>query len=144
MCHCTPVKALSRNPYGKACNASHTWDATDLACAQGAQVIKDMRVDGLSIYWYPAKPIRSTSLAEGHVSAWLGTMEETGAHKLSSEKHDILPPLFFDMRLTTYHGETICAHISRACAVIEAVVMMYLAQQSRRVSGVYVPQPSDM
>ena len=74
-------------------------------------MIKDMRVDGLSIYWCPAQPIQSTSLAEGPINAWLGTMEETGAHKLASEMHDILPPLFFDMRLTTQHGETTRVHV---------------------------------
>lgn len=88
-----------------------TWDATDLAQAQGAQVIKDMRVDGLSIYWCPAHSIQSTSLAEGPINAWLGAMEEPGANKLPSEMHDILPPLFFDMRLTTQHGETTQAHV---------------------------------
>ena len=55
-------------------------------------------------------PIRTTSLAEGPISAWLGTMEETGAHKPPPEMHDILPPLFFDMRLTTQHGEIIHLH----------------------------------
>ena len=93
------------------CDVSRTWDATDTARAQGAQVIKDMRVDGLSIYWCPAKPIRSTSLAEGPVNAWLGAMEEAGAHKLPSEMHDILPPLFFDMRLTTQYGNIPHVHV---------------------------------
>ena len=101
-------------------------------------------MDGLSIYWCPAKPIKSTSLAEGPISAWLGTMEETGAHKLPSEMHDILPPLFLNMRLTTHHGEIIHVRTSRACAAIEAIVMSYLAQKSRRVSGIYILQPSGM
>lgn len=69
------------------------------------QVVKDMRVDGLSIYWCPAKPHTSSSPSDSPVSAWLGSMEEGGANKLPPDMHDILPGLFFDMRLTTKYGE---------------------------------------
>ena len=55
MCICTPVKALKNNIQEKACDMLCTCDAIDLARVQGAQVIKDMRVDGLSIYWCPCR-----------------------------------------------------------------------------------------
>ena len=73
--------------------------------SQGMQVIKDMRVDGLSIYWCPAKPIASREPTDSLITAWLGSMEESRVPGVPPDMHDILPPLFFDMRLTTKYGE---------------------------------------
>ena len=72
---------------------------------QGMQVIKDVRVDGLSVYWCPAKPIAVSDLGDSQISAWLGSMDDNSPPELLPDMHDVLPGLFFDMRLTTKHGE---------------------------------------
>ena len=71
---------------------------------QGMQVIKDMRVDGLSIYWCPAKPHASAD-PDSPIAAWLGAMEQSTVLGLPPDMHDILPSLSFDLRLTTKYGK---------------------------------------
>ena len=79
---------------------------------QGMQVIKDMRVDGLSIYWCPAKPLANSD-PDSPIAAWLGSIDNPSmegpsmhASGLPPDMHDILPGLSFDLRLTTKYGES--------------------------------------
>ena len=71
---------------------------------QGMQVIKDMRVDGLSVYWCPAKHLAGAD-PDSPIAAWLGSMEQSTVPGLPPDMHDILPSLSFDLRLTTKYGE---------------------------------------
>ncbi len=71
---------------------------------QGMQVIKDMRVDGLSVYWCPPKHLAGAD-PDSPIAAWLGSMEQSTVPGLPPDMHDILPSLSFDLRLTTKYGE---------------------------------------
>ena len=74
--------------------------------AQGMQVIKDMRVDGLSLYWCPPQPLANSD-PDSPIAAWLGSVENPAMHAsaLPPDMHDILPSISFDLRLTTKYGE---------------------------------------
>ena len=82
------------------------WPLSNLKClAQGMQVIKDMRVDGLSIYWCPARPLAGSDPADSPIAAWLGSMEQSGVPGQPPDMQDVLPSLSFDLRLSTKHSK---------------------------------------